>query len=549
MARVAAIPAVLGWLLFGVSQARYRAAADVQGSPPVHVLTYHNDNARTGANLNERILTPQNVNPEQFRKLFTYPVDGQVYAQPLYMSNVTIEGKGQRNVVFVATEHNSVYAFDADNYTDPLWHVNFNDEANGVTPVPTEDVLSGDLVPEIGITGTPVIDASTGTLYVVSKTKKTTEEGATYHQHLHALDVASGAEKFGGPVEIQASVRGTGDGSDNGMIPFHPLREHQRPGLALHNGIVYVTWASHGDNGPYHGWVIAYNARTLAMIDAWVTTPNGGLGGIWQSGAAPAIDEDGSLFFMTGNGTFTADVGGKDYSMCMIKLKLVRNKFRVLSYFGPYNLDPLNIADWDLGSGGVVILPYTVGSPANPKLVVGTGKEGRMYLVDRKYMGRFHAFGDFVVDAVSGVVGGQWSTPAFFNRTLYYGGVGDNLKAIGVRKARLGRVPFSKSADTFPYPGATPSVSANQSAPDPRPTGIVWVIRRTDGQAALQAYDALNLSRKLYDSSQTGGRDETGGYVKFSVPTVANGKVFVGTASGLVVFGLSESSGNQDRPQ
>ena len=287
------------------------------------VLTFHNDNARDGANLTETTLTPANVNPTNFGKVASFAVDGYVYAQPLYASNLNVPGVGAKGVVFVATEHDSVYAFDAGAPTGaaPLWHDSFINPAAGVTTVPQADVISTDIAPEIGITGTPVIDAATNTLYVVAKTKEVTGGVTSYVQRLHALDATTGAEKFGGPVVISATVPGTGDGSVNGAVTFDPLRENQRSGLLLSNGVLYAAWASHGDNGPYHGWVMAYNAATLQQLAVFNASPDDGEAGIWMNGCGPSADAAGNLYLASGNGDFDANTaGGSSYGDSAIKL-------------------------------------------------------------------------------------------------------------------------------------------------------------------------------------------------------------------------------------
>src|SRR6266478_6194356 len=299
----------------------------------VNILTQHNDNFRTGANTSETILTPSNVASTNFGKLFANPVDGRIYAQPLYVQGVVIPGKGTHNVAFVATEHDSVYAFDADTAGAPLWQITLLDSAHGApagaTTVPNGDLSTTDIVPEIGITGTPVIDLSTNTMYVVGKTK----EGTTYVQRLHALDITTGAEKFGGPVALSGSVSGTGNGSLNSVLTWDPKWENNRPGLLLFNGVVYIGFGSHGDNGPWHGWILAYNASTLTQTGAWCASPNGSGNGIWMSGAGLAADVPdpvnhpyGRMFTVTGNGTYDATApnynNSMDYGDSILKLDL-----------------------------------------------------------------------------------------------------------------------------------------------------------------------------------------------------------------------------------
>src|ERR1700674_2068670 len=334
------------------------------------VLTHRNDNMRTGQNTSESVLTPSSVNSTAFGKLLSLPTDGYVYAQPLYKSNVLIPAKGLRNVLFVATEHDSVYAFDANGVTTtPLWHVSFINPSVGITTVPSDDVFINDIVPEIGITGTPVIDPQGGTLYVVAKTK----ENGTYVQRLHALDITTGAEKFGGPAVIQASVPGTGNGSSGGTLPFDPLIENQRAGLLLVNGVVYIAFASHGDIGTYHGWVFGYNAATLQQVAVFNDTPNRLQGGIWQGGNGPAADSSGNVFVISGNGTFDADEEGVDFGDSFLKLNA--GGLALVDFFTPFNQASLNANDVDLGSSGPLLLPDQTGT-AHPHLVLGAGKDG-----------------------------------------------------------------------------------------------------------------------------------------------------------------------------
>ena len=501
---------------------------------PVHsqvaVITQHNDNYRTGQNTSETVLTPSNVNPNQFGKLFTQAVDGYVYAQPLYIPNVTIPGNGTHNIAYVATEHDSVYAFDADSNSgsnsSPLWQTSFIDPANGITTVSSQDVSCGDLVPEIGITGTPVIDLSTNTMYVLAKTK----ENGSFFQRLHALDITTGSEKFGGPVVIQASLQGK---------KFDALRHGQRPGLLLQNGMVYIAWASHCDNTPYHGWVMAYDAQTLQQKGVWDSTPFGGLGGVWQGGSGIAADFLNNVYLPTGNGTFDADRHGPDYGDSIVKLKFSKlGKLHVGDFFTPYDQQYLNNSDLDLGSGGVLLIPDRL-KTSYPYLLVQAGKEGTIYVINRKHMGHFNPNNDGqIVQNIPGAVGGMWGMPAFWNNHIYFGGAYDNLKMFNFNPSSglLTDHPVSSSNTYFGYPGPTPSISANGNT-----NGIVWLLQADQygsGPSILHAYDATNLTNELYNTEQNPGRDEPGGAVKFSVPTVANGKVYVGTVQQLSVYGL-----------
>jgi hypothetical protein len=512
------------------------------GDGKVRVTTYHNNPARQGSNILESTLRPENVNVRQFGKVFSHAVDGYVYVQPLYLPEVRVPGKGAHNVVFVATEHDSVYAFDADDAdgdnSQPLWQTSFINPAAGIKPAPTQDVNEygcSDIVPEIGITGTPVIDPVAGILYVVAKT----EENGQMVQRLHALDVRTGAERLGGPVVISADVPGTGAASSGGVVRFDPLREHQRAGLLLQDGKVYIAWASHCDGWPYHGWVMAYDARTLHQVAAWNATPNGVGGGIWQSGAAPAGDGKDS-FFATGNGVFDAMQGGLNFGNSVVRLGL-RNghTFFVRDYFTPYDQEALNASDIEPGSGGVVLLPKLSGL-GGKQLMVVTGKSGTIYLLDAAHMGKFNATGDTdIVQSIPLASAGVWGTPAWWNGTLYVGGTWDTLKAFKFdsQNSSFTVVPESQTSTTFQFPGPTPSISANGNR-----NGIVWIIQAdgyVDGSPEiLRAYDATDLTRELYNSNQDPERDSAGGAVKFAVPTIANGKVYVGAKDRLSVYGL-----------
>lgn len=504
----------------------------------VNVTTYHYDNLRSGQNLHETSLTPSLVTVNAFGKLFSQPVDGQVYAQPLVLHNFQIKGKGSHSVVFVATENDSVFAFDANSNTGanaaPLWQVNFTNPAQGITTVPSTDLGSSAISPQIGITGTPVIDPRNATLYVVAATK----ENGVYFQRLHALNIMTGAEEFGGPVVIAATVPGTGSNSSAGMLSFDPFRSNQRPGLLLLNGIVYISWASHGMESvyPYHGWVIGYDENTLQQAAAYCVTANGDQGGIWQSGDGLAADTLDNIFAMTGNGTFDANTGGVDFGMSYIKLSS-KAGLKVADYFTPYNAVQMSQQDLDLGSGGPLLLPYQAGA-TNPYLAVGAGKEGVIFLLNRNDMGHFNAKGDTqIVEEIANAFAGHslYSTPSYWQGNLYFWGANDVLRVFQMSKGLIVPTPIATSAVTLNSPGATPVISANQST-----NGIVWALDTSQpltGPAVLHALNA-ETAAEIYNSGQAGTRDQAGNAVKFTVPTVANGKVYVGTAAELDVYGL-----------
>lgn len=529
----------LSLLLLGVLP-----ALGLASSTPVSVLTYHNDNGRTGLNPGEKILTPENVVSTSFGKLFSYPVDGYYYTQPLYVPGVAVPGKGTHNVVYVATTHDSVYAFDADsNQGDnagPLWQVSFINPDAGITAMTVKDLGLTDpsgTESELGIVGTPVIDSETGTLFVVAKIKDSRRAVPVFSHLLYALDLGSGAVKFGGPVPLQATVRGTGLGTDGlGNIAFNNLYQLQRPGLLLVNGTVYVGFASAGDLGPYHGWLLGYDARTLRQVAVYNDTPNGEEGGIWMSGGAPAADEAGAIYFITGNGTFDANSGGPDLGDSFVKLQRSGTSLAVADWFTPYNQAVLNANDGDLGSGAAMLLPDSAGSPEHPRLLVGCGKEGIVYLLDCDNMGHFNPTDNSHAVQWFGLGAPTLSMPACFNNRIYYQGINDTLKFYNVSNAFVAPSPASHSGVTFSFPGATPSLSANDHT-----QGIAWVIQAdafgTNGPAVLRAFDADDLSRQLYTSSDAGVRDRLGPAQKFTPPTIANGKVYAGSGFQLAVFG------------
>ena len=521
-----------------VSAPAQQASATAQiTSNYVGMLTYHNDNARTGWNSQEVLLTPANVNVTKFGRLFTIPVDGKVDAQPLYAPSVSIPGSGVHNVLYVATEHDSVYAFDADTGAQ-YWHVSMLNA--GETTSDTRGC--GQVTPEIGITATPVINLGAdpnGAIYVVAMSK---DASGNYFQRLHALDLSTGAELVGGPRDIQASYPGTGAGSSGGIVHFDPGQYKERPGLLLLNGKIYTAWSSHCDYNPYTSWIIAYDQATLAQTNVINLTPNGSEGALWNSGAGLTADSSGNIYQMTGNGTFDTTLDGTgfpnrhDYGNAFVKLS-TSGTLSVADYFTMSDTVSESNGDVDLGSGGALLLPDMVDGQAQTRhLMIGAGKDQRIYLLDRDNLGKFNANnnnGNAYQVLPGALPGGVWSMPAYFNGNVYFGSVGGPIRAFHLNNARLGASPASQSAHSFGYPGATPSVSSNGTS-----NGIVWVAENSS-PAVLHAYDANNLANELYNSSQAaGGRDNFGLGNKFITPTIANGKVYVGTRSSVGVFGL-----------
>ena len=571
------------------------SSADPSIRPVTHgfegVLTYHADNARTGANPHETILSPANVDTEHFGKLFTVPVDGDVYAQPLYVPSVDLGSKGVRNVVYVATENNTIYAIDADDQKGiVLWSTHLG-------PALSFSDLGTCGAPLVGVTGTPVIDISTRTLYVVSRTFVDARRGFK----LHAIDISSGRERPGSPVVVAAEVEAKGKGNRSGKLAFDPTLQLQRSGVALAHGKIYVGFGSSCDYGDYHGWLMAYDASTLHQSSVFVSTPNAARGGIWQSGAAPGIDAEGNVYIVTGDGTFNAASGGSDYGDSVLKLDLIRSaQGEVVDYFTPFDQERLDEINEDLGSSGAVLLPDQAG--AHPHLLVSAGKNGTIYVVDRDNMGHFGLPDDAqIVQTVRNAQPKIDSTAAYWEGTsgrwIYISGVGGPLQQYSVDEGKLSARPVSQSEELFGYPGSTPSISANG-----KDNGIVWVVgteepdtrtvigayfhridvssrsiyrkpgeftrkverrvkllfhspsifweflktllpRRTpearNRPAILRAYDANDVSNLLYDSSEGAqNKDEADIAVKFAVPTVANGKVYFGTQGYLDVYGL-----------
>jgi outer membrane protein assembly factor BamB len=520
------------------------------GVTPTDVATFKYDVSRSGQMPAETMLTLDNVNSTNFGLLHNVMLDGKVDAQPLYLSQVPLSGMAH-NVAFVATEHGSVYAIDADSGT-PLWQVSLL--AAGETPSDTHGCTQ--VTPEIGITATPVIDrtaGSHGVLYVVGMS---IDKSSNYHQRLHALDITTGTELFNGPAEISASAPNA-----VGTTTFAPGQYEERAALLLANGQIYTTWTSHCDAAPYSGWIIAYNASTLAQSAVLNVGPNSGAAvangtpfnmngpAIWMSGDGPGADAAGNIYLLTGNGPFEPTLdgngfpGGGDFGNSFLKLTSTASSLTVADYFAMSGEVTESAGDLNLGSGGEMLLPDLMDSNGNTKhLIVGAGKDSNIYLVDRDNMGKFSATANTIWQEVDGqlpgnppgfISGGVRGSPAWFSGTIYYGDAGGTLKAYSVTSAKLSTGPTSQTAIAFAYPGASPVVSSNGTQ-----NAIVWAHENAT-PAVLHAYDAANLAHELYNSNQaTGSRDQFGPGNKFIVPVVAGGKVFVGTTNTLAVFGL-----------
>jgi len=518
-------------------------------------LTYHNDNARTGANTNESQLTLANVNTNSFGLLLKYPVDAYVYGQPLFVPGVDMPGKGTHDVVYVVTENDSVYAFDVNSNTGPdggqLWHASLGEGVDVVTNhefgTRYHNGVLQDMLPRVGITSTPVIDSASGTIFALALTRVVTTTSTNFYQHLHALDLATGAEKPGSPVLVNATCPGTGMDSSNGVVTFVARQENQRCALTLAGGVLYIAYASYADTDPYHGWIIGFNAATLQPLTNYVfnVTPNAtkavfgpeaGEGGLWMAGCGLTVDDHTNLYFETANGSFDADTGGGDYGDSFMRLS-TSNGLAVSDYFTPFNQAALQAADTDLGSGGAVLLPDDVGSPAHPHLLVGAGKESKIYLIDRDNFGHYNTKDDSqIVQSFQANDGRFFCTPAYFNHTIYYQGINGVLRAYAINQGHIETTPASETMTSFRGFGTTPSISANGLD-----NAIAWTIQSDaaveGGPAILHAYNATNLAVELYNSSQLPARDNPGNAVKMTLPTVANGKVFVGAQYAVSVFG------------
>lgn len=540
------------WLFLTALAAQKRAPA--AGPPtsvpvtPVSVLTYHNDNQRTGLNAAETILTPANVNSANFGKVSFFNADGAVHGQPLYVANIMINGV-LRNVIYAVTEHDSMYAFDADTGAK-LWQKTALQQGEMPTQSKIFDCQS--IEGEIGITNTPVIDrnkAPNGAMYFVAMS---TDANGAAHQRIHAVDLVTGAELFGGPVEIQAQFPGNGPNSHNGILTFDPKQYAERTGLVEVNGNIYIAFTSHCDHKPYNGWVMQYSGSTLQQLSVINLTPNGKNGGIWMAAAGLAADSDGYIYFLDGNGTFDPVLDSKgfpingDYGNGILKLS-TSVPLAVADYFNMYNTVEESQADLDLGSGGALVLPDITVGANKVHLVVGAGKDGSIYVANRDNMGKWNPDNNNnlyqQVDAKFPF--GVYSMPAYFHNTVYFGACQDRVYAYPIVNGRLASLPSSQTSHQFFYPGVSPSISANVDH-----DGILWVVENTSSSALrertinqtkpsiLHAYDALDMTKELYNSNEKGFRDQFGPGNKFITPTIANGRVYIGTRTGVAVFGL-----------
>ncbi len=500
----------------------------------VDVVTYHYDIARDGLNASETILTPGNVTQSNFGLLMLLPVDGKLDGQPLYLSNLTAGGQ-QRNVVYAVTENDSVYAFDADSGAQ-IWKTS----VLGASETTSGDRGCSQISPQIGITSTPVIDRYAGPNGAIFVVGMSVDQSGAYHQRLHALDVTTGAELQNSPAEIHASYPGSGANSSAGNVIFDPSQYAERAGLLLLNGVIYLGWTSHCDTEPYTGWLMGYNESTLAQASVLNLTPNGSEGSIWMAGAGLAADSSGNIYFLDANGTFDTTLNANgfpstgDFGNGFLKVSTAGGALAVADYFETNNTVNESANDLDLGSGGALVLPdMSDASGTIHHLAVGAGKDQNIYVVNRDSMGKFNAQNNNAIyQEITGAIGGVWSMPAYFNNTVYYGAVGDTLKAFPITNAKLATTASFASATSFPYPGTTPAISASGTT-----NGIVWAVENSS-PAVLHAFNATNL-QELYNSNQAANsRDQFGNGNKFITPVVVNGKVYVGTPSSVAVFGL-----------
>ncbi|WP_109485818.1 chitobiase/beta-hexosaminidase C-terminal domain-containing protein [Occallatibacter savannae] len=540
-------PSALAWAI--LSSLAYPMFA--QSPTPVAVPTWRYDLSHAGQNTSETALNPSNVNPASFGKLFSLPVDSTVYAQPLYIPGLTMSDGQVHNVLFVATENDSIYAFDADSNggsnAKPIWQISLLSSAygaaSGAVAVPWQDNGSPDVAPTVGITGTPAIDVATNTMFVVGSTK----ENGSYFSRLHAISIITGKEQPNSPVNITATVAGTGNGSSNGQLSFSALWENQRPALNFYNGYVYIGYAAHGDNGPWHGWLFAYNSTTLQQTDVLCLSPNGVGAGIWASGAGLPIDtgvSGGRMYIVTGNGTRTSTppfTSGGAYGESVVAFSLANGKITPVDVFTPFNYQTLNSHDWDQGSGGLLMPPDQPGS--NPHMLITAGKEGRILVLNRDNLGGYVAGTTYSTNALQDITGvvpqaqGFWSTPAYWNGNVYMWAEQNVPMLFKLNGGVLDTQPDSKSSITSAFPDPTFSISS-----DGTQNGIAWAVRsdqfNTKGPGVLYAWNANDLTSTIYQSDANPARDNVGPANKFSVPVVTNGKVYVAAQKEVDVFGL-----------
>jgi len=498
------------------------------------VWTHHNDNFRSGLNLTETALTPANVAPATFGKLAAFSAQGYVYAQPLYVPNVSMTGDRISNLLIVATEHDQLYAFDVDSKT-VAWHVDYLASGPNVSTLTPDDVVGcNDIVPEIGITGTPVIDTLSNTVYVLVRTKEVVGGVTAFYQRLHAVSLSTGEESLP-PTVVTGPPPGY---AGTGTAAFDPALNNQRAALLLANNQVYIAWASHCDVGPYVGWLMSFDKTTLLPTAYWTPVPYSSAGGIWLSGGGPSVDENGDIYLPVGNGN-GADVIGVNgnYGNSFVRLHWsATNGFSVVDYFTPFNYQMMDDEDWDFGSGSAVLLPYQKGEP-HSHLIVVRDKSGLLYVLDRDNLGQWHPNDNNQAVQTFDGWGNGLSTPLFWNDTVYVAGGGAELAAFTFDPATQQFNPVAQSYLSYSLDsrGSTPSLSANGNR-----NAILWMITdyKNGKRAVLHAVDPSNVANEFYNSSMMPDRDTAGAGVKFVVPTVADGLVFVGAQNEVDMYGL-----------
>lgn len=528
------LPSLLLAALLPLAWSAHRAvAASTVTSVGPTALTYHYDNLRSGVNAQELTLTLANVNYQHFGKVATYTLDGEVHAEPLYV-DLSASPKNH-HWLFAATENDSVYSINTDNGAQ-LWKTSLL--ASDETPAPGTHVYQ---TTKLGVMGTPVISLSAGPNGVIYVVGASVDAAGNYHERLHALDLITGAELFGGPTEITATYPGTGDNSSGGIVTFDPKQYIQRTGLLLVNNTIYITWSSKSDSRPYTGWIMAYSASTLQQTSVLNITPNGHEGGIWMSGGAPAADSNGNVYFVDGNGTFdttftkTNNPSLGDYGNALIKISTTAGKMAVADYYAPDNTYNESAADLDYGSSGVLLLPPLKDQAGKVwYLAASSSKVGNVYLNNVFSLGKYHAKGGTIYQELDGLVpNGNYNTPLYFNSTLYFGSKNSGIMAFNVEDAKITTASPTSTTTYFGYPGPIPVISANGTQ-----NGILWALDQGTPEL-LHAYNAANLGQELYNSSQApNGRDTLGAPFHFSTPTVIAGRVYVGTLTGIAVYGL-----------